>query len=77
MAKQNKTALGGAIDMGSVVDKRRGNNLAANPLSNNYADETALNNALTTAGYTDAQAASMTINDKIYAVRLANDAAGI
>jgi hypothetical protein len=77
MAKNVKTALGGAIDTGAIVDKRRGANIAAQPFSANYADETALNAALTTAGYTDAQANSMTTNDKIYAVRLANDAAGI
>ena len=39
--------------------------------------ETALNNALGTAGYSDENINLMTVNDKIYAVRLANDAAGI
>lgn len=77
MAKNVKTALGGAIDTGSIVDKRRGANLAANPFSANYASETALNNALGTAGYSDENINLMTLNDKIYAVRLANDAAGI
>jgi ABC-type glycerol-3-phosphate transport system substrate-binding protein len=76
MAKNLKTALGGAVDM-TVVDKRRGNNFAAAVLSANYTDETALNNALGVAGYSDANINLMTVNDKIYAVRLANDAAGI
>lgn len=77
MAKNLKTPLGGTPDMTGVVDKRRGNNFAAAVFSANYADETALNNALGTAGYSDATINLMTVNDKVYAVRLANDAAGI
>lgn len=76
MAKNLKTPLGGAIDL-TVVDKRRGANFSASVLSSNYASETELNNALGTAGYSDANINLMTVNDKIYAVRLANDAAGI
>lgn len=76
MAKNLKTPLGGAIDL-AVVDKRRGANFSASVLSANYASETALNNALGTAGYSDETINLMTLNDKVYAVRLANDAAGI
>jgi len=69
------TALGGGIQT-DFIDARR-TPTGASPLSANYADEAALNSALNSAGYSAADIAAMTVNDKIYATRLANDAAGM
>lgn len=63
------------------VDKRRGSDGQTNtsPLGTpaSYLTESALDTRLTTIGYTAKQLRMMTTNDKIYAVRLNDDAAGI
>ncbi len=63
------------------VDKRRGGAGQTNtsPLGTpaNYITESALDTRLTTIGYTAKQLAMMTTNDKQYALRLNDDAAGI
>jgi hypothetical protein len=55
------------------VDKRG----PGSTLTGDYRLEATMNTTLTGAGYTTAQLASMTINDKVYAVRLISDAASI
>lgn len=62
------------------VDKRRasGQNVAT-PLATpaNYASQSALDTRLLALGYSAANIRIMNLNDKVYAVRLADDSAGI
>lgn len=64
------------------VDKRRGRGQAASALATpaNYVSDAALEARLTAvngAYYTTARLNQMTLNDKVMAVRLADDAAGV
>lgn len=70
------TTLG---NVDGVVDRRQTQGSATQKLATpaDYADVDAMRTALTTAGYTSANLDLMTVNDMIYALRLANDSAGI
>jgi hypothetical protein len=63
--KRRATAGSAAVTTGSV----------ATPA--NYNSNSALDAALIAAGYTQARCDQMTQNDKIYALRLTSDAAGV
>lgn len=64
------------------VDKRRstaantGKNTSILTTPANFNDVNAMETRLLSAGYTQAQLNVMTLNDKVYAVRLAAEAAG-
>lgn len=63
-----------------VVDKRRSTgNTATTPIATpaNYASESALDTRLSALGYSDAYIRVMTQNDKVFAVRSADDSAGM
>ena len=72
----------GAVDFG-FTDKRRGRDQSSPALSeaNNYGSVTTLKSRLTAlnpTSYTAARLATMTVNDMVYALRLASaDSAGI
>lgn len=64
------------------VDKRRTPNAQTSPVGTpaNYANEAAMDTRLAAINgtyYTAARLAGMTHNDKVYAIRLSDDAAGI
>ncbi len=70
---------GPAIDLG-FVDKRRSDTPTnTSPLATqaNYATEATLDTRLTTIGYSALSLRCMTTNDKVYALRVSDDSAGI
>ena len=66
-------------DLGFVDKRRSSGQTTTNPLGTpaNYASVDAIETRLTTIGYTAAQLGTMNLNDKIYALRLSDDSAGI
>ena len=71
--------FGPDVDVGFVDKRRASGPTTATPLGTpgNYASTAALDTRLDALGYTAAERSIMTQNDKIYAVRSADDSAGI
>lgn len=73
---------GPEVDLGFVDKRRSGSQTATTPLGTaaNYADQTSLDTrlfAISATSYSASRLNSMTVNDKIYALRLNDDLAGI
>lgn len=70
---------GPALDIGFVDKRRASGQTTTNPLatSDNYTDVANMETYLLANGYTAAQLRVMTQNDKVYAMRLSADSAGI
>lgn len=78
MAQHTQHNLLGVVDKGRAVAGSNAVSGSGNITSHNvYADHAALDTALLADGYTQTQLDKMTLNDKRYAVRLADDADSI
>lgn len=74
--------FGAEIDLGFVDKRRSASQASATPLGSptNYADMTAIDArlfAISATSYSASRLNIMNLNDKIYALRLADDLAGI
>lgn len=71
--------IGPIVEIGFIDKRRSGSQTNTSPVGTpaNYASISALDTRLTALGYTASQLRIMTVNDKVFAVRSADDSAGI
>jgi hypothetical protein len=71
--------IGPTVEVGFIDKRRSGSQANTTPLGTpaNYASISAMETRLLALGYTASQIRIMTTNDKQYALRLADDSAGI